>query len=332
MGERNHHRPSSTQFKFRKSGFRLERSSTGVTLDGAVEEYLVHLRAAGRASATLESYSRSLRLLGQALEVAGTRTINSAVLERAVARIARTPGLTGGPPSEATMNRHRSAYRGFFNWAFQTGRLSENPAVLLHLARVDSPPTRPITPQETGYLLATIRQSSDPLRLRDEALFATYALTGVRRSEALRLTAADYDPDKGTLRVKSGKGRRGRTMPVPVELAHLLGRLCFELVSTNAQFEGEFFPGAVPGHALTARQAHARFQHWKTLAGLRPELSIHSFRAGFATTLYRGTRDVVLVSRALGHRDLRQTLRYIEPFPEKLRHAVQRCFAGVMSD
>ena len=228
------------------------------------------------------------------------------------------------------MNRHRSAYRGFFSWAFRTGRIRENPAALLHLARVDSPPTRPITPRETCRLLATIRCSDDPLRLRDEALFATYALTGMRRSEALCLSIRDYDHGWRMLLISGGKGRSVRAVPVPAELARLLGGFCRNCPADEASCKGKLFPGGIAGRALTARQVHARFQHWKILAGLRPELSIHSFRAGFATTLYRGSGDVVMVSRALGHRDLRPTLRYIEPFPEKLRQAVERCFAGVM--
>jgi hypothetical protein len=34
--------------------------------------------------------------------------------------------------------------------------------------------------------------------------------------------------------------------------------------------------------------------------GLSDELTIHSFRAGFATALHKGSGDVVLVSRAWG--------------------------------
>jgi hypothetical protein len=46
---------------------------------------------------------------------------------------------------------------------------------------VDSPPTPSIAVAETSLLLRAIRNSADPLRLRDEALFSTYAMTGLRR-------------------------------------------------------------------------------------------------------------------------------------------------------
>ena len=190
------------------------------------------------------------------------------------------------------------------------------PAALLQLARGDSPLTPAITAAETKLLLSAIRGSNDPLRMRDEALFSTYALTGLRRAEALRLDASDYDAGKGVLRVKDGKGRRTRTVPVTQPLGLLLRR--FRDDSAGRRSGGKLFPGSVPGKGLTPREAHARFQRWKSAAGLMPELTIHSFRAGFATALHRGCGDVILASRALGHRDLRPTLRYVEPHPRYL--------------
>jgi len=254
-------------------------------------------------------------------------TISSEVLDAAIVR------LTASRPkkSEVTLNRHRSTFKTFFRWAFETGRVSRNPAVLLRLARVDSPPTPPITIPETCLLLATIRHSRDPLRLRDQALFAMYALTGVRRAEALQLNISDYDRSNGLLRLNNGKGRQARVIPVVRPLALLLEELRGDPACRQNRERVKLFPGRIRGRSLTTRQANARFDRWKAVAGLRAELTIHSFRAGFATTLHREAGDVLLVSRALGHRDLRQTLRYVAPYAEMLPKAMERSFAGVVS-
>ena len=66
--------------------------------------------------------------------------------------------------SESTLNRRRSTYRAFLRWAFETGKIRENPAVRLRLARLDSPPARSIAVAETSLLLRAIRNSADPLR------------------------------------------------------------------------------------------------------------------------------------------------------------------------
>ncbi|MGH8247870.1 MAG: tyrosine-type recombinase/integrase, partial [Gammaproteobacteria bacterium] len=61
-----------------------------------------------------------------------------------------------------------------------------------------------------------------------------------------------------------------------------------------------------------------------------PELTIHSFRAGFATALHRATGDVLLVSRSLGHRDLRPTMRYVQWLQPELRKAIDRAFTRLL--
>ncbi len=53
-------------------------------------------------------------------------------------------------------------------------------------------------------------------------------------------------------------------------------------------------------------------------------MSVHSLRHTFATLLYRGTRDLLLVSRALGHRDIRTTQRYAHVEDRRLVRAVNR--------
>ncbi|MBI2217426.1 MAG: tyrosine-type recombinase/integrase [Candidatus Rokubacteria bacterium] len=64
------------------------------------------------------------------------------------------------------------------------------------------------------------------------------------------------------------------------------------------------------GRALCARAAQYRFAFWRHQAGLRRAYSIHSLRHTFATLLYGATKDLTLVGRALGHRDIRSTQRY----------------------
>ena len=270
-------------------------------------------------------------------------------LDSAVAGIGRLPGAlpggrarvgrtgTSGQPAAApktraatTLNRFRSAYRSFCRWAFDTGRLAANPALRLRASRADSARTAAITPRETRRLLTTIRESGDPLRLRDEALFSTYALTGIRRCEALQLEARDFDSARATLLIRAGKGGRTRNVPLVRPLAALLARAAEETRRKGGAEHAKLFPGRCPGEALSARQAHARFERWKSAAALRPELSIHSFRAGFATALHRRSGDVVLVARALGHRDLRPMLRYIECDARRLTREIENSFACAM--
>lgn len=167
------------------------------TLDSAATDYLLQVPASGRSHMTIASYAESLTLLkGFFGPTIPLPTISADNLHAAVANLAATRGRRSIRRSETTLNRHRSAYRAFFSWAFQTGRTPTNPALLLQRSRAESIPSVPITADEVSLLLSTIRLSRDPLRLRDEALFATYALAGLRRTEAILLDVTDYDCER----------------------------------------------------------------------------------------------------------------------------------------
>ncbi|MGO8735358.1 MAG: tyrosine-type recombinase/integrase, partial [Terriglobia bacterium] len=129
---------------------------------------------------------------------------------------------------------------------------------------------------------------------------------------------------------KNGKGGQVRTVPVVRALGRLLNSFQNSSLSRGSPVEGKLFPGRLPGTGLTARQAQKRFERWKAVAGLRSELTIHSFRAGFATALHRGCGNVMLVSQALGHKDLRPTLRYIKLYSANLSQIVESSLAGVL--
>jgi integrase/recombinase XerC len=137
------------------------------------------------------------------------------------------------------------------------------------------------------------------------------------------LETSDYDRRDGTLRIRTGKAGRIRLIPVAPPLARLLDKFIDEQRRNSGQHAKTIFPGRAPGRALTARQVQSRFERWKTSAGLKSQLTIHSFRAGFATTLHERTSDLLMVSRALGHRDVRPTLRYIQLSAQKVRKAVE---------
>ncbi len=322
--------PELSQPGFRTGFCFRSRSRIVVSLGDAVGDYLTHLRAVGRSPATVDSYSRSLVVLSGILgSGVPLEALSADALETALVRIAGQSGKANLVRCETTLNRYRSTFKGFFRWAFETGRVSANPAARLRLARVDSPPTTPISSRETSLLLSAIRNSDDPRRLRDEALFSIYAFAGLRRAEALGLLHSDYDATAAILRINNAKGRQVRTVPVIPALGSLLDKYMVGAGSSTGDRSSKLFPGRRPEKSLTARQTQTRFDFWKGVVGLRDQLSIHSFRAGFATTLHEDSRDVVLVSRALGHRDLRPTLRYVELSHGALRLAMERAFTAI---
>lgn len=296
------------------------------TMIHMIKDFIVHLSAAGRATSTIDCYQRDLYQLAHILGKIQPQHIVDNDIDRAIVKLA-TAKPNGARRSSVTMNRIKSAYRSFFKWAFDSNRMPCNPAERLCLSKTHSRPTTPITANEINILLETIRQSDDIHADRDEALFATYAYTGTRRSEVLPLTLLDYDHDSGELcfsRTKNG-GRQIKIVPSP--LADILAKRSHVLLREQTPLtHALLFPGKSCEQPMSARHVQVRFDKWKKLAGIRKALTIHSFRAGFATSLYETTGDIFLVARALGHRDVSTTMRYINTNSSVLRRAVEYIF------
>lgn len=293
----------------------------------AVHGFLVHLEAAGRASNTIDCYDRDLRRLAEILGDIHLDKIRSEDLENAIVILRySTPSVV--KRSSSTMNRMKSAYRSFFKWSFESGRMPCNPTASLHMAKANSKRTVPITIEETLRLLETIRKSDDPQAGRDEALFATYAFTGIRRAEALALRKKDFDPVSSLLYLPETKGGNRDWQPVPSRLVAILKKRILKMKRNGHSAKwAALFPGRHPEQPLSVRQANVRFDKWKRLGGIRESLTIHSFRAGFATSLYETTGDILLVARALGHNDIRTTKRYIGNNTPAIREAVEKTFS-----
>ena len=70
---------------------------TKQTICQAADDYVIHLQAAGRAPATIESYEKSLALLARLLDHEGPlKTVTPSILDAAVAGMAGTKASSGG--------------------------------------------------------------------------------------------------------------------------------------------------------------------------------------------------------------------------------------------
>jgi len=160
--------------------------------------------------------------------------------------------------------------------------------------------------------------------MRDEALFAVYAYTGIRRTEALGLRVEDFDPKAAALRLRITKGGGSRVLYVPKRLSRILEK--YMKLHAPALASLPLFPGRITDCPLTPRQAQQRFDLWKKRSGVNASLTIHPFRAGYATLLHKATKDLLLVARAMGHKDLSTTERYVRLDESVVREAVEKMF------
>lgn len=297
-------------------------------IDEAIQAFLVFLKASGRAKSTIACYRNGLSKLLKAIGNISMRQINPYFLEAAVIDICRIDKNSDQAYCAATQNKIKSIYRSFFKWAVESGQVEANPAKGLQLTRNSSRQTLPITPEEIDRLLETIRCTPGKLSVRDTALFAVYAYTGIRRSSALLLNNGDYDSKKSRLTVPYSKNGTTYQVPVVSALKAHIDRHVFQQKNASIHPDFPMFTAKNSGKRLSNRQVNARFSKWRKLSGIRSELTPHSFRSGFADILYQSSKDLLLVSAALGHLDIRVTRSYLQKSAADMEKAVENAFYG----
>ena len=117
----------------------------------------------------------------------------------------------------ATANKALSALRGVLTECFRLGQMSaEDHARATDLASAKGQSAPRGRALKTGELVALFG-ACDPATAqgaRDAALLAVLYGAGLRRAEVVALDLRDLDTESGELRIRSGKGRRARTVYV----------------------------------------------------------------------------------------------------------------------
>lgn len=68
------------------------------------------------------------------------------------------------------------------------------------------------------------------------------------------------------------------------------------------------------------------FAEYRKAAGVRPELTFHSPRAGYITTLARSGPNAAAIKRLARHKEIKTSLRYIEATGEAFRDGLDDAF------
>lgn len=207
-----------------------------------------------------------------------------------------------------------NALRSFFEWAQQRGHITENPARHLHPKAPTDPPPDAYTEEEIVLLVQAAGQKSEKRAL---AITACYAL-GLRRSELCGIKAEDIDWHGRKVFIREAKGDKPRWVEMN-ELAREALRLMIDIQNQSIRTIETNLP--VVGYApqwftMIVRQAAAA-------AGLPPNRRrAHMLRASAATHMLGKGAPISVVSRILGHSNIRTTSRYLAVSDVDRRQAV----------
>ncbi len=276
-----------------------------VALDGALDDYIQHLRVErGLSAHTVDAYAHDLARFLAWLDDEG------AALEHVdEARVAaHLVTLSQAGLSARTQARALSSIRGFFRFLVQEGRQALDPTELLEGPRLLRKLPGLLNRDEVVRLLEA-PGGTKPNRIRDRAMLHTMYAAGLRVTELTELDLGDLNLEEGFISAL-GKGNKRRIVPIG---AHARAALVEYLTTVRPKWARPASRACfvtARGTTMTRQGFWKLVKRYATAAGITKSISPHKLRHSFATHLLDGGADLRSVQTMLGHADISTTQIY----------------------
>ena len=203
-----------------------------------------------------------------------------------------------------------SGLKAFFKFLVYSGKLKSDPAVLLESPQLGRKLPDTLEVHEIDRILQSIDHSK-PEGMRNRAMLETLYSSGLRVSELINLKISDIHFEIGFLKVL-GKGNKERLVPVGKEALKYI-TIYMEEVRVHTErvrgHENYLFLNR-RGKKLSRVMIFMIIKDLTAKAGLRKNVSPHTFRHSFATHLIEGGADLRAVQEMLGHESITTTEIY----------------------
>lgn len=271
--------------------------------DAFTEEYLAWLRA-NRKPLTVQRVCEVLVNLHPSFGAKRLSDITAWDMER----YKKERKEAGRKPG--TINLELMTLKTMLNRAVEWGMLADHPGKHVKALKVTNEKTRFLSEEEEARLLVAC--SPALCRLVEAGL-----LTGFRRRELVSLRPQDLDFLQGTVSVAAcySKNSESRTLPMGEQLKVVMQ----EALAISGESPTVFVTErGIPWTHWALTSAFHRAAHLADLGVIGP----HILRHTFASRLVMAGVDLRTVQELLGHKDIKQTLRYTHLSSDHKRQAI----------
>jgi integrase/recombinase XerD len=269
---------------------------------------------------SIEAYVRDIEKLMQYLQIQQLNTAPSEIeLHHLQGFIRWINELGMAAHSQA---RIISGIRAFYKYLLVENEVKDDPTLLLDPPRMSRKLPDPLSITEIDKLFASIDLSKSEGE-RNKAMLEMLYGSGLRVSELLGLKLSNYFADIGFLKV-TGKGDKERLVPVgetakkqvEIYLNHYRNHLSIKPGNEDIIFLNRY------GRQLTRVMIFTIIKDLAKAAGIKKNISPHTFRHSFATHLIEGGADLRAVQEMLGHESITTTEIYTLLDRDYLREAI----------
>ncbi|MFL2607685.1 MAG: site-specific tyrosine recombinase XerD [Flavobacteriaceae bacterium] len=212
--------------------------------------------------------------------------------------------------SPSSQSRIISGIRSFYEYLLFEKLIKSNP-----LAEIEQPKTQRKLPDtlsidEINLMVSKIEKNKNEY-YRNIAIIETMYGCGLRVSELIHLKLSDLHLDEDFLKV-TGKGNKQRLVPISQ-----INKKCIMNYLKKSRSKNKINPTDTDtlflnrrGKGLTRAMIFTIVKNLTKLAGIKKNISPHTFRHSFATHLLENGADLKTIQQILGHESITTTEIY----------------------
>jgi len=271
---------------------------------------------------SVEAYLRDIDKLTDFLQATGSMKTPDAIELKDLRTFLQWIGQLG---LEATSQaRIISGIRSFYKYCYIEQIVKKDPTTLLESPKLKRALPDVLSFEEIEAIIGQI-DLSKPEGGRNKAILETMYSCGLRVSEVVNLRISGLYLDVGFIRVV-GKGDKERLVPIGSDAIKYI-----RIYQQDIRVHIPLKPGNEDilflnrrGNKLSRQMIFLLLKDLVIQAGIKKNISPHTFRHSFATHLVEGGADLRAVQEMLGHESITTTEIYTHLDREYLRETLHR--------
>ncbi|MFR9165182.1 MAG: site-specific tyrosine recombinase XerD [Dysgonomonas sp.] len=223
--------------------------------------------------------------------------------------------------SPRSVARIISGIKSFYNFLVLDEYITSDPTELLETPKIGLKLPTVLTLEEIDCIMSVIDMSTKEGR-RNRAILEVLYSCGLRISELTTLRFSDLFLKDGFIKVE-GKGSKQRLVPISDTAIREIQNYVLDrnLVKVKKGFENTVFLSN-RGTAISRIMVFHFIKQYAETAGIKKNISPHTFRHSFATHLLEGGANIRAIQQMMGHEKITTTEIYTHMDREFLRQEI----------
>lgn len=218
--------------------------------------------------------------------------------------------------ASSSISRCIASIKAFFQYLLEVDKIDKNPSTKLKPPKVEKKSPEVLSVEEITSLLEQPTRNS-PKEIRDKAMLELLYATGIRVSELISLMITDINMQMDYIVCKENSKERVIPFGTQAKLA-LVDYFKNSRDKLMKEENGSLFTNYA-GKPMSRQGFWKIVKYYAEKAGIKSEITPHTFRHSFAVHLLENGANVHAVQEMLGHSDISTTQNYITLNKNRLR-------------